>query len=393
MEPVLNLGQGGPEVFQSQADQPVVQRATDPVTLPQPYSSPADFAAQYPTPLDPTEFIAMCEEVGLYQHLDEEMTALKEHTWRELNSLAFTSGSTYISFADGECPEEYTHDGTNTTITLKNAGAKKSLSESDVMHSTAVAAAGWHGINQIVGPYQHSQGLPGAMDSNQFLRETVANVKEKEATIATILVMNGLDRLLVEGNSSSNSLEFDGIETQLTEANGAFYNAAGASGTFSAQTYDQFLAQGCAKPTTLMGHGQAMQQVMSGYFALGFNGSQLVNFETGNRIVPGYNFASVVNTSVGQLRVVSDRNFNLTASGATSFQSSIFSIRERHNGVPLVYRLTQIPLVMKDLLPGCTAISFQVWSKTALIIKHKCAHGRYVSLFSGGTDASCPTIG
>ena len=46
-ENVLNPSTG--EVF----------RATDPVILPQPYASPADFAAQYPTPLDPTEIIAM----------------------------------------------------------------------------------------------------------------------------------------------------------------------------------------------------------------------------------------------------------------------------------------------------------------------------------------------
>ena len=41
-----------------------IQRTTDPVILPQPYASPADFSAQYPTPLDPTELIAMCEEVS-----------------------------------------------------------------------------------------------------------------------------------------------------------------------------------------------------------------------------------------------------------------------------------------------------------------------------------------
>ena len=131
-----------------------VVRATDPVTLPQPYASPADFAAQYPTPLDPTEFLAMCEEVSLLQTIPEVGTSLKQHTWREMTSLAFTSGSSYIAFADGECPEEYTHDGSNTTVTLKNLGAKKSLSISDIMHSQAVASANWNGIK--------GAGLPDA---------------------------------------------------------------------------------------------------------------------------------------------------------------------------------------------------------------------------------------
>ncbi len=33
----------------------LVEKATDPVILPQPYVTPTDFSAQYPQPLDPTE--------------------------------------------------------------------------------------------------------------------------------------------------------------------------------------------------------------------------------------------------------------------------------------------------------------------------------------------------
>jgi hypothetical protein len=96
---VLNLGEdrGAEPTFE--------QRTTDPVILPQPYSQPADFAAQYPQPLDPTEIIAMCEEVTLLQALPDQPTELNAHLWREMTSLEFTSGSAYIAFADGECPE------------------------------------------------------------------------------------------------------------------------------------------------------------------------------------------------------------------------------------------------------------------------------------------------
>jgi hypothetical protein len=385
MEQVLDMAAGNGGAF--------VSRATDPVILPQPYASPADFTAQYPIPLDPTEFIAMCDEVNLVNNLTEERTALLAHTWRELNSLAFASGSTYISFADGECPEEYTHDGEATTVYLKNLGAKKSLSESEVMHSSAVAAANWHGINRLVGGSYLGQGLPGGGDAGSFLMESVADLKIKEIRLATTLVLNGLDRMLVTGNKTTNSLEFDGLETILTEANGAYYNSANASGTFSAQTFDRFLSAGCAKPTMLTGHPQALQEVASGYYSLGFNGSQLINFESGNRIVPGFNFANMINTAVGQVKVVSDKNFSITASGATQFQSNVFALREMHNGVPLVYRLTQIPLNVKDLAPGCTAVSFQVWTKTALIVKHKCAHARFITNFTGNVVTTCPVIG
>jgi len=64
-----------------------------------------------------------------------------------------------------------------------------------------------------------------------------------------------------------------------------------------------------------------------------------------------------------------------------------------HNGEPLVYKATQIPLAFKDLAPGCTAISFQIWAKTALIIKAKCAQARYTKSFTGRIVTTCPVIG
>ena len=87
-EQVLDMGRPGGAF---------VSETTDPVILPQPYSSPSDFAAQYPTPLDPMEVISMCEEVSLWQAIPEEMTSLQAYTWRELNTLAFTSGSALVS--------------------------------------------------------------------------------------------------------------------------------------------------------------------------------------------------------------------------------------------------------------------------------------------------------
>jgi len=390
-EPVLNLG-GDAGVEQS-----FVARATDPIISPQPYVTPADFAAQYPQPLDTTEIIAMCEEVTLWSAIPDEDTALKAETWRELNALAFTSGSAYISFADGACPEEYSHDGSNTTVTLKNIGAKKTLSESDIKHSVAVSAAGWNGINRLVGGAAAGQGMPGGSNAPSFLQETVAGVKEKEARLAMTLVLNGWDRLLAVGNSEGNSLEFDGIETQVTAGNGAHVNnAAGgqsASGSYSAQTFDRFLSESCAKPTHIFGHPTAVQEALSSYFQLGFQGSQQVFFADGNRITPGFNFAGFVNTGVGRLAVVADNNFSRSASSATGFESSLFALRMTHNGVPLVYKQNQFRLMMKDLVPGCTAVSFIVWAKTALIIKHKCAHGRWFSQFTGNIVSTCTAIG
>lgn len=390
MEHVLNLG-GGP-------DRSFVNRATDPIISPA-ATTPIDFAAQFPQPLDTSELVVMCEELGLWKALPELPTSLKAETWRELNELAFTSGSSYISFADGACPEEFYHDGDPTTVSLKNIGAHKSLEISDIMHSAAVSAisVGQYGvgINRLVGGFAFGEGMPGGYDQGSFMAEAVADLKAKEMVLAGTLVLNGWDRLLVSGDAGSNALEFSGIETQITTANGAHGNditGQNASGTFTGVAFDRFLAEGCAKPTALAGHPQAIQELMSAYFTLGFQGSQVIYNNDGNRMVPGYNFAGEVNTATGPLKVIADRNFTKTASGANSFVSNIYALRMNHNGEPLVYKRTQIPFSFRDLVPGCTAIQFQVWAKTALIVKALCAQGVYRNIWTGRSVTTCPTI-
>jgi len=385
---ILNLGE---DAVQEKA---FVAKTTDPVILPQPYSQPTDFTAQYPQPLDVTEILTMCEEVSMYRALPEERTALNALTWREMTSLAFTSGSAYVAFKDGECPEEYTHDGSNTTVSIKNIGAKKTLSIRDISHSMAVAGASWNGINTFVGGFAAGEGLPGASDTATFQREYVASVKEKEMQAASSLVLNGWDRLLVLGNHSSNSLEFTGIEQWQTNYSCSFHtNDNSSSGTFSATNFDRFLSESCAKPTTIMGHPAAIQEMMSSYFQLGYQGSQLINFADGNRITPGFNFGGFVNTGVGRLNVIADNNFTRSNAGGGAFQASLWAMRMRHNGENLVYKLNQIPLGMNDLVPGCTAISFQIWAATALIIKACCAHGQYTSQFTGRIVTTCSVVG
>ena len=383
-EAVLNLG------TDANVEKAFVSRANDPVVSN--VGTPIDFAAQYPQPLNTEELVAMCEELGVWKAIPEFRTSLQSETWRELNELAFTSGSSYISFADGACPEEYYHDGDNTTVTTKWIGAKKSLTISDILHSSAVAAAGWNGINQLVGGFAAFQGLPGTDGGNTFTNQMVSDLKAKEMTLASTLVMNGWDKLLVSGNKSGNALEFDGIENYVTSGNGARTSTVSASGTFSAIDFDRFLSEGCAAPTDIFGHPQAIQEMLSSYFALGGVAVQNIGFGRGARITPGFNFGAEVNTGIGTLRVHADRNFTKTATGATSFQSKLYALRMRHNGMPLVYKLSQIPLSYRDLTPGCTSVSFQITARTALIIKAMCSQAVFTSLFSGRSITSCPLI-
>ena len=112
-----------------------------------------------------------------------------------------------------------------------------------------------------------------------------------------------------------------------------------------------------------------------------------------SRVVPGFNFAGFVNTSIGRLTVVSDINFTRTDLGNGTFRSILFALRMQHNGQPLVYRATQIPLSLIDLVPGCTSIAFEVWAKTALIVKQCCAQSAYTSVFAGRVATTCTLIG
>lgn len=386
----------GERVVDPSTGKSFVGRAVDPLVLPQPYSTPADFAAQYPQPLDTTEIIAMCEELSVWQAIPEKENALNAETWRELTSLVFTSGTTYLFFPDGECPEEFQHNGANVTVSNKNIGAKKSLSMREIKHSMAVAAANWNGINRLLGGFPAGEGVPGGSDLGTFAVEAIAGLKEKEVRLAMTLVLNGWDRYLVQGNTATSALQFDGIENYFSNVSNCTIgntNDNTASGTFSSTAFDRFLAEACAKPTHVFGHPAAVQEMLLAYFSLGFQGSQLINFASGDRIVPGFNFAGFINTGVGRLAVVADSNFTRTNIGGGAFQARLWAFRMTHNGEPLVYKNIQMPLSLVDLAPGCTAISFEVWAATALIIKACCAQSRYTSQFTGRIQTTCTRIG
>lgn len=384
-EKILNPSTG--EVF----------RGAEPVVVPN-ASLPADFAAQFPTPLDPTEILDLCEELTLWKYIPEKITGLKTELWREMTSLAFTSGSNYIAFADYLCPEEYAHNGENKTLDLKNIGAKKSLGISDIKHSMAVIAGG-AGIEALLGGHPSGQGLPGAFDGATFARESIASLKAKEARLGMTLVMNGWDRLLAVGNATTRPLEFDGIENLVTVANGAHRNCTGtySSGTIDAEAFDRFLYEGCARPTVIMGHPAAIQELMASYFAMGFQIALVPGGEM-SRIVPGVNFGGFINTAIGRLAVVADTNFTRTAAGVDAhgfpiFRSNIYALKMAHNGEPFIYKSTQIPLSMIDLAPGCTSIAFEIWAKTALVVKAMCTQGFYEAIGTGCIVTTCTRIG
>jgi hypothetical protein len=181
------------EAVQDVAKSLIAKTTTDPVVLLQPYAQPADFAAQYPQPLDPTEILTLCEEIMVWQTLPEVVTPTNADSWREMDELAFdaTGETNQGFFLKGGCPDTYSHDGDNQSITRMYLGGQKTLSYEDIKHSLAVASIQGLGISAI---------------STQARRAAVADVKEKEMLLEEILTLNKWDRALVKGNSATNAL-------------------------------------------------------------------------------------------------------------------------------------------------------------------------------------------
>lgn len=320
----------------------------------------------------------------MWKALPEVVTDYQADSWREMTSLAFSGdGLTYEGFfPPGACPEEYTHDGSNKTITRRYIGAKKSLTNEEIRHSIAVSRINGLGISQL---------------STQFGGiQQVVGVKEKEIKLQEILTLNNWDRALVKGNRNTNAYGFDGLETQVTAAAGARTNS-NTTGAFDVESFDNFLVAGCAKATHIFGHPKALEAIKKGYLSLGATGGtqpvMMIVTNKDGQVIPGMVLADMIDTSIGRLTLVPDYRFTATQVGANTFSASVFALRVYHNGEPLVYKSTQTPLSFKDLTPGCTAIAFEIYAVTALVVKHMCAQARFTARFTGNLGTGCTIIG
>jgi len=362
-------------------------RDTDPM-YPNGVPTPGDYTNEFGIAIDTTEILALCEEVGLYNALPEVVRGTKQESWKELTELDFASGCAGIAFPAGACPEDsYHHTDDGGPIALKHLGVRKTLTESDIMDSAASIAAGY-GVSRIVGGF-NDQGLPGELDTASLLAGSITNVKEKEMRLGMILTLNGWDDLLVNGDVVGNPLEFDGITNLITAVNGARACTNGMTGTFSAANFERFIAAGCAHPQAVLGHPAALAEIAQGYFAIGY---QMVVMNDNANVVPGVHFANQIMTGVGPLALIGDTRFPRQDLGGGRFRTIVYPVRLTHNGENLIYKRTQIPLAAKDLMPGCSAVSFEVWAVTALVVKAMCAQALCEMTFEGIVDDGCAYV-
>jgi hypothetical protein len=361
----------------------IEKTVTDPVVLLQPYAQPSDFTAEYPQPLDPTEILTLCEEISTYQALPEVVTDTNADQWREMTSLDFTGAGVANDgfFLKGGCPDPHARGGENQSITRMYIGDQATLTYEDIKHSLAVAQIRGLGISAI---------------STQNRRAAVSDAKAKEMLTMEINVINNWDRALVKGNSATNPLAFDGIETQVTSANGARVNAD-PTGQYDIEEFDNFLAAGCARATHIFGHPKASRGIKYTYMSLGATGGtqpimQVVMNKEG-QMVPGFTLADSIDTAIGRIVLVPDFRFTTIQVQPDRFHSTVYPLRLYHNGEPLVYKSTQTPLSFKDLAPGCTAISFEIYAVTALVIKHMCAQAAFTANWPGVVGTGCDIVG
>ncbi len=380
------VGSGDPEKIKGVVRSALLQlRDTDPVMWPAVTPTPHDFTTEFGTIINQTEIIPLCEELGLYNALPEVINGSNQENWLEMTELEFASGCDSCAFTPGLCPEDFVHDSETKYVHKRHIGVKKSLTESDIRHSAAAIAAGV-GINSLVGGF-NQQGLPGESDAASLIRGSVADLKEKELRLAMVLVLNCWDDLLVNGSNFANPLEFDGIRNRITAINGARSCPTDMTGTFSASRFDQFLAAGCATPQAIIGHPAALAQLALAYYGIG---AQTVIYNDKNEgLVPGLNFASQIMAGIGPVALIGDTRFPRQDLGNGSFTTDLYPVRLTQNGEPLIYKATQIPLAAKDLTPGCTAISFEIWAVTALVVKAMCAQAVCRVTFNGILSDGC----
>lgn len=363
-------------------------RASDPI-FPNGVGTPGDFLTEFPVPVDTTELITLCDETSLYRALPEVTNDSNVETWRELTELDFLSGCSDIAFPKGECPEDFQHStGRVEGVPLKHIGALKNLTESDIIASRASIQAGY-GVNNLLGAFGPEGLTPGEGSVISLMNSRITDLKTKEMTLMGALILNGWDQLLVDGSAQINPDEFDGLTTLITAANGARCNDSITSGSFDVDTFNAFLMAGCAHPQAIIGNPIALAAISLAYFGMGL---QSIFFDRNQNVVPGLHFAGEIMTVLGPITLIADRRFPVTDNGDGTINSTVYPVRLRHNGAPLIYKRTQIPLSYRDLAPGCTAIRFEEFAVTALIVKGLCAQSCYNADFAGLVDDTCSYI-
>lgn len=270
-----------------------------------------------------------------------------------LTEIAFGGEATDPFFAEGLCPPSIEYTKVQDSKVKKHYGVEGGL--------TNAAIAAMAGMC-------NAQGI-----DNQIMSE-----EERQLTVLEIAFRNAEDWAIINGNSTTNPLAFDGLAQEVTAANGSLVlNLAGAD--LSKADIDNIIAIQMLRgirPTAIVSNPMMINHILELYY-------------TGNVTVDRqnnpYSFVQIPSVA-GMIDLVGDVHVGVAYVGApgetvNDYTSTVYILTEEHNGVALLYMDYLIP---ESILPNgvfsngtrCTSTTYGIYAVGTLVSRANVAQAK-----------------
>lgn len=313
----------------------------------------ANVAASYGVVIDPEVIAQLDLRAPVYQRLmslgqpvvKNQLAAI----YAVLTAASFVSGSNRkASFAAGGDPNDINPTRATYAVAKKSYGASGGLKDVDILASM----------------------MPGAAISinSEMFNDDAAML----LSLLTTRTIQGIDYGMINGNSVTDTEDFDGMVTKVVNGvSGFYYDADGDA--VSAGLINEHVVKMMASgvyPTAIYCNPIFHQAIVEAYQAR--TNASIAIMDGGQRSVGVW--ATSVITPAGELPIISDPRFPITATGAGpySIQGSIYLAVEFHDGVRILYPEWQVlPTALnlgKVMGRGrATSSEFAVWSHLVLV--------------------------
>lgn len=313
----------------------------------------ANVAAHYGVVIDPEVIAQIDLRAPLYQRLmglgrpvvKNQLAAI----FAVLTAADFVSGSNRkASFTAGGDPNDINPARSTHAVAKKSYGASGALRDVDILASM----------------------VPGAAISinNDMFNDDAAMLLSLLAT----RTIQGIDYGLINGNSGTDTDDFDGLVTKVVNGvSGFYYDADGdaVSAGLINEHVVKMMAMG-VYPTAIYCNPIFHQAIVDAYQTR--TGASISIMDGGTRTVGVW--ANSVVTPAGDLPIISDPRFPITATGDGPYaiQGSIYLAVEVHEGVRILYPEWQVLPTAINLSKvmgrgRATSSEFAVWSHLCLV--------------------------
>lgn len=217
----------------------------------------------------------------------------------------------------------------------------------------------------------------GNMCNAQGLDNRVMSEVERQLTVLDIGFRNFEEWAIINGDTASNPLAFNGLDKEVTSANGSLVLDLGGTEVSKADIDQLIAVQGLrgVYPTAIVANPLMINYIQQLYYP----GIDVMSQDAQN---DPYRFMSIP-TPAGRVDLVPDPAVAAAASG-DNFVSTIFVLTERHNGVPLLYMDYLIP---ESVLPDavfqngttCTSRGMGIYAVGTLVSRANIAQAKIVN--------------